>query len=523
MTLKYAHPFKLFMYLILAIIKSFEMVFVAYTFKLFIDYANKPKGSLLNIVLVAFGVLVLLGIAGVLYQLLYANIVTEINLNIKAKAAKYLLVNRNSNSEIDVSFMTNDLKQLETNRIEAQLDIIMNAIQFISAFVSALLGSWILSLVFLFAAFAPALLQNIFGPMIEKSSDVWEKENRKYTNTVDDSLTIAPMSQLYDVEPSLMHRLYKAAKNMELALRKTNSVKQIANELTMTLAFICSMLLPFAIGVYLVVNGQITLGTIMMIAQLANNFINPIVGIFGDINNVKSTNPIWNKFLAIPELTKESIESATNKFTNLKIQNAAIKINDKQIFSNVNLDVKSGEKILLDAPSGWGKSTLLNVITGNYKLTTGDYLFNGKEENGNWSQLHQYFSFINQKPIILDDTLGFNITLGRKVSAEILDNAITKAGLKELVADKGLDYQVDKNGKNLSGGQNQRVEIARAIIADRPILIADEATSALDQELSEKIHQTILEDFPGTVIEVAHKVSEKEKAKFTQVVELVKA
>lgn len=61
------------------------------------------------------------------------------------------------------------------------------------------------------------------------------------------------------------------------------------------------------------------------------------------------------------------------------------------------------------------------------------------------------------------------------------------------------------------------------IIADRPILIADEATSALDQELSEKIHQTILEDFPGTVIEVAHKVSEKEKAKFTQVVELVKA
>ena len=142
----------------------------------------------------------------------------------------------------------------------------MNAIQFISAFVSALLGSWILSLVFLFAAFAPALLQNIFGPMIEKSSDVWEKENRKYTNTVDDSLTIAPMAQLYDVEPSLMHRLYKAAKNMELALRKTNSVKQIANELTMTLAFICSMLLPFAIGVYLVVNGQITLGTIMTVS-----------------------------------------------------------------------------------------------------------------------------------------------------------------------------------------------------------------------------------------------------------------
>lgn len=89
-----------------------------------------------------------------------------------------------------------------------------------------------------------------------------------------------------------------------------------------------------------------------------------------------------------------------------------------------------------------------------------------------------------------------------------------------LVQEKGLDYQVGKNGEKLSGGQGQRLEIARALLAKRPVLLADEATSALDPRLSSQIHQTILQNFPGTVIEVAHKISDEERAMFDRVVKL---
>ncbi|MGO2722523.1 MAG: ATP-binding cassette domain-containing protein [Lactobacillus sp.] len=140
--------------------------------------------------------------------------------------------------------------------------------------------------------------------------------------------------------------------------------------------------------------------------------------------------------------------------------------------------------------------------------------------SGNWAKAHGYFSFIQQKPFILNDTLRYNLTLGRKVSDSRLQQAIDQAGLHDLVAEKGLDVVLDPNGANLSGGQNQRVEIARALLAERPILIADEATSALDNALSKRIHQTILKDFKGTVIEVAHKVSDEERQWFTQVVKL---
>jgi ATP-binding cassette subfamily C protein len=76
------------------------------------------------------------------------------------------------------------------------------------------------------------------------------------------------------------------------------------------------------------------------------------------------------------------------------------------------------------------------------------------------------------------------------------------------------------DGNNLSGGQNQRIEIARALLSNRQILLADEATSSLDKDLSVQIHRTILQDFPGTVIEVAHKVTAEEQAMFDQVVNL---
>ncbi|MEB3365619.1 ATP-binding cassette domain-containing protein [Lactobacillus sp. R2/2] len=169
-----------------------------------------------------------------------------------------------------------------------------------------------------------------------------------------------------------------------------------------------------------------------------------------------------------------------------------------------------------------GKSTLLNVLIGIQQLDSGSYEVNHSEVNGNWAKLHEYFSFIQQKPFILDDTLKYNITLGRHVSEEDLNYAVEQAGLTDLVNEKGLDYQLGKGGSNLSGGQNQRVEIARALVSKRPILLADEATSSLDQNLSLQIHQTILSEFKGTVIEVAHHISTNEKEMFDQIVDLAK-
>lgn len=258
----------------------------------------------------------------------------------------------------------------------------------------------------------------------------------------------------------------------------------------------------------------------MMITQLANNFINPIVGIFSSVNDIKTSNPIWKKFTAVADFAAKENAAGREEFKGLSLNDASVQRGDRKLLNDLDLTVKSGEKVLLEAPSGWGKSTLLNVLVGRIRLADGNYEINGDDANGNWSKDHEYFSFVQQKPYILDDTIEYNITLGRKVSNEDLLAVCRKAGLSGLVEEKGLDYQAGKEGKNLSGGQGQRLEIARALLAKRPVLLADEATSALDPRLSKQIHQTILQNFPGTVIEVAHKISDEEIAMFDRVVNL---
>ena len=100
-----------------------------------------------------------------------------------------------------------------------------------------------------------------------------------------------------------------------------------------------------------------------------------------------------------------------------------------------------------------------------------------------------------------------------------LDKVIEQSQLAELIAEKGLNYEVGENGKNLSGGQLQRIEIARGLLAKRKIILADEISSALDNETSQKINQMLLQS-DVTLIEVSHKVSEEQNEQYQQIINL---
>ncbi|AUI71970.1 hypothetical protein LAL01_15100 [Companilactobacillus alimentarius] len=216
-----------------------------------------------------------------------------------------------------------------------------------------------------------------------------------------------------------------------------------------------------------------------------------------------------------------TVTNNTN-FTGLDVDNLSYKIKDKTLFSNLELSVKPNEKVLLMAPSGWGKTTLLKLLLGKLRPDDGKIYIDQNNVTGDWQKAHDSFSYVNQKPFIFDDTLKFNITLGRKATDSVLEQVAGEAGLTNLIQEKGLNYQVGENGSNLSGGQIQRIEIARALLSNRPILLADEATSALDPTLSLEVHNTLLRNPQIAVIEVAHKISEQEKSMFDRIIQLDK-
>lgn len=193
--------------------------------------------------------------------------------------------------------------------------------------------------------------------------------------------------------------------------------------------------------------------------------------------------------------------------------------------SNVTFNAKPGQSIALVGRSGSGKSTISSLLTRFYVPQQGEIRLDGAALNSiDLKSLRAQFAVVSQNVTLFNDSIANNIAYGAKqhVSREQIEEAAKMAHVEEFLANlpDGLDTVIGENGLMLSGGQRQRIAIARAILAQAPILILDEATSALDTE-SERLIQDALETLQKrcTSIVVAHRLSTIENADCIMVVE----
>jgi subfamily B ATP-binding cassette protein MsbA len=192
---------------------------------------------------------------------------------------------------------------------------------------------------------------------------------------------------------------------------------------------------------------------------------------------------------------------------------------------SVSFEVKPGQTVALVGRSGSGKSTMSNLLTRFYRPDSGTITLDGTDiQSIKLRSLRKQFALVSQQVTLFNDTIANNIAYGKQgeVSREDIIRAADIAYVTNFVnkQSEGFDTLVGENGLMLSGGQRQRIAIARAILADAPILILDEATSALDTE-SEKFIQTALDELQKsrTSIVVAHRLSTIEAADLILVVE----
>jgi ATP-binding cassette subfamily B (MDR/TAP) protein 1 len=189
---------------------------------------------------------------------------------------------------------------------------------------------------------------------------------------------------------------------------------------------------------------------------------------------------------------------------------------DEHTISNINFKIPAGAKVGFVGVSGSGKSTMVNLMRRYYDATEGEILINGeplKELDLHW--LRSQIGNVEQKIELFDrsirDNILFGIPSGVEVSEEKLQKAVEDASLTDFVVklkDHGLDTVIGEGGIKVSGGERQRIGIARALIKDPKILIFDEATSALDSINEKLIHDAINRSAAGrTTIIIAHRLS----------------
>ena len=209
---------------------------------------------------------------------------------------------------------------------------------------------------------------------------------------------------------------------------------------------------------------------------------------------------------------KEDAKKITAFKNSIEYNNVSFKYIDDDVLKNINLKIEKGKTVALVGQSGSGKSTLVDLLPRFYNINQGDIIIDGSSiKDYKISNLRGLMGIVNQEPILFNDTIYNNIAFG--VESVTKDEVIAAAKVANahdfiLETPNGYETNIGDRGSKLSGGQRQRISIARAVLANPPILILDEATSALDTE-SERLVQDALSNLMKnrTSLVIAHRLS----------------
>lgn len=222
------------------------------------------------------------------------------------------------------------------------------------------------------------------------------------------------------------------------------------------------------------------------------------------------------------EPSNKFLKSKFNKFNTLNIKNLSFHYKHKNnLFHNFNLSIKRGDKILIKGSSGRGKTTLINIILGLLSPTKGRISHNGFDIKNHYSDWLDIVSHVSQDSYLLDDTILNNIILNKKINLQRLEETLDISGLNQTI--KKLPKKIKTNAgymaKKLSGGQIQRISLARALYKNSQVLILDEPTSSLDEKIELEILKKLMSLKNKTIIVVAHK-STKFRFRFNKTINL---
>ncbi|MDQ5984098.1 MAG: NHLP family bacteriocin export ABC transporter peptidase/permease/ATPase subunit [Eubacteriales bacterium SKADARSKE-1] len=279
------------------------------------------------------------------------------------------------------------------------------------------------------------------------------------------------------------------------------------------------------LGVYNILAGNFTVGTLLAFQGFLGQFLGPVgslVGIGQEIQALSGdTAKIEDVLRYKPDVDINLSETDDPAFSKQDFErlNGDVEINDvtfsysplsSPILKNLNIKAKKGQMIALVGGSGSGKSTIAKLLAGLYDVNTGEILFDGKKREEIDRLVYRgSLSMVDQEVTMFQDTIRNNITMwDNTIDDETLVEACRDACIHEdiLLREDGYNHVLVENGKDFSGGQRQRFEIARAFIANPSIMILDEATSALDPTTEKKVMDAVRRRGMTCFI-VAHRLS----------------
>ena len=262
-------------------------------------------------------------------------------------------------------------------------------------------------------------------------------------------------------------------------------------------------------------NNHLSIGSVVALITLIDNAYTPIA-IFNVIYvQYKLNKTVWMRFTGLLDLKEDTqLEQGIDfpaPLSEIHVEDVSFSYENKEVLQSVRLTIKRGEKIAFVGESGSGKSTLTKILVGLLKYDKGNILFDDEPlKNISLESLYEKVSYLSQDTPVFDGTIRENLVFDREVSENDIHVCLEKTHLLSLLAalDKGVETKIGEKGTCLSGGEKQRLALARLWFDNSDIVVLDEATSALDNVTEGIVMKNVLEQIKhATVIAVAHRLT----------------
>lgn len=360
-----------------------------------------------------------------------------------------------------------------------------------------------------------------FRKILEKYNRLVMEQDANLSAYLIESFSGYPVIKSYVAENEVFKKGLTHFQKLIKRLYKLNLFTNIQLTLNSFMKMTTTLLILW-MGSFLIMNNELSLGELLTFNALVIFYIAPIERLINLQPQIQSALVATQRYLDITDIKTEDEQRTNNKSKELDIhfkhqlelKNVSFKYNFKEnVLKNINMNIPKNKKIAIIGESGSGKSTVAKLIDNFYIDYEGDIkIDNISVKDISKNSLRNIISFVTQKSFIFGATIKENLTIGinRKVSDTEINRACEIACADDFINElpQKINTQLHNGGSNLSGGQLQRIAIARAILRDTPILILDEATSSLDATIEKNILKNI-EKFTEskTIILITHKLS----------------
>lgn len=353
------------------------------------------------------------------------------------------------------------------------------------------------------------VVMKYFAKKQKQIMDEFIKRNQKYARWFGDTVGGVREVKLFNIFEK-KHEEFSHSQNSIIEKQKQMNMLGQWNIIidTIMVQFLSTLL--YILGANLVFDLQLSVGSVFAFITYSAYVTGPISAILNIGYLLSGIIPSTKRYYAFMDLEEEPENGKTEELClhDLKLEQFFFAYEkDKYVLKDIGILFAKGSKTAVIGRNGSGKTTIINLLTRMYEPTNGRILL-GTEDISELS-LRQYrdmVSVVSQQIYLFNDTIRNNICLYKQVSDAAVETACRDSGLEDFIKEVSLDYVVGQNGAMLSGGQKQKIALARALIHDKPIIIFDEATSNTDAYSEQQINgllNTKLKE--KTVIVITHK------------------